>query len=58
MSRMEYKFVTPDGRVLDEKDASPEQKLACAQKIMDELFVPLAYEAVLKDLEKERQAAK
>lgn len=52
------KFITPDGRVLDEKDLTPEQKQKFAQKIMDVLLVPLAYEAVMRDLEKERQAVK
>lgn len=60
MPKAVRKFVTPDGQVLDEKDLTPEQARAFAQKIMDVLLVPLAYEAVLRDiqLEKELAAAK
>lgn len=54
---LKFKFVMPDGQVLDEKDLSPEQKQAAAQKIMDVLLIPMAYEAVLDDVQKERELA-
>lgn len=55
--RLEFKFVMPDGRVIKEKDLSPEQKQAAAQKIMDVLLMPMAYEAVQDDVQKELAAA-
>ncbi len=51
------KFVTPDGQVLDEEDLTPEQARAFAQKIMDVLLVPLAYESVIRDIQREREFA-
>ncbi len=57
MSRVEFKFVTQDGLILDESEVTPEQKQAVAQRIMDNLIVPAAYEAVLKEIQLERQVA-
>ena len=51
------RFIMPDGRILDEKELTPEQKQAFAQKIMDTFLVPLAYDAVMRDMERERQQA-
>jgi len=44
----------PDGEVKDEKDLTPDEKKNIAQKVMNQLIVPLAYDLVIKDLQKER----
>lgn len=46
-------FVMPDGSVKREGDLTPAERTRLAQKLMDRFLVPLAYEAVMEDLEKE-----
>lgn len=55
MARVERKFVMPDGVVKDEKDLNTVQKKAFAQRVMDELITPLAYELIIQDLQRERE---
>ncbi len=47
-------FIMPDGTVKDEKDLTPEEYKAFCQKVVD-VMTPLLYEAVMRDLQKERE---
>ncbi len=51
---MERKFIMPDGAVKDEKELTPAEKSAIAQRILDE-FTPLIYESLVQDLQRERE---
>lgn len=56
MPTVECEFLMPDGTIKAEAELTKEERQKFAQKIMDVLLVPLAYEAVLRDLEEERKA--
>lgn len=56
MPKVNRFFVMPDGKVKTEAQLTEEEKDRFAQKIMDILLAPLAYEAVIRDLEEERKA--
>lgn len=50
-------IVMPDGREIPWEDASQEDRQRIVQRFMDELIVPMAYESIMRDLQREREAA-
>lgn len=57
IQKVEREFLMPDGTVKAEHELTPEEKKNFAQKVMDVLLVPLAYEAVMNDLKREKDPA-
>jgi hypothetical protein len=49
--------IMSDGREVPYEELSQTEKNRLAQKFMDELITPLAYELVMKDMEREQKAA-
>jgi hypothetical protein len=53
MPTVKREFIMPDGSIKAEAELTEEELDRFAQKIMDVLLVPLAYEAVIRDLQQE-----
>lgn len=56
VSRVEQKFIMPDGTVKDESELTKAERDAFVKKVMDILITPSAYELVIRDLQREREA--
>jgi ribonuclease HII len=55
--KVERKLMLKDGTIKDWKELTEEERKAFAQKIMNELVVPLAVDQVLREMQQEREAA-
>lgn len=53
---VEREFLMPDGSIKAEQELTPEERRKFAQKVLD-AFTPLLYESVMRDLQREREAA-
>jgi hypothetical protein len=51
VAKVTREFLMPDGSVKQESELTPKERQSMAQKIMDLFIVPLAYDAVMRDLE-------
>lgn len=55
LKKVERQFIMPNGEIKAENELTPEEKAKFAQKVLDAI-TPLLYDAVMRDVQREKEA--